>query len=745
MPISAEMQTGRTAEAIKTGPQAPAVGAAPGQPYLHDLVSAVCAPAMSLSGQDGQIRATGAQGLYVGDLRVVSELLLTLGDEEAVPVGHDNDGGPTGCFHGVAKADQPGPDPSLFVRRERALRPTGMVETFTVTSYAAAPVHRRLKVRLSCDLAGTGTVKSGRPGRPEPAQGNAEGLVWAVPGRCTVRVVATPAPTMVDAVRGALAWDAVVAKGQPATISLSVELQEAGAANRAVVTAPAAASSWEVPRVVADDRRLARFVETSTADLAALRMALPARPDDVFLAAGAPWYLTLFGRDSIWAARMLLPLGTGLALGTLRALAGLQGRHVNELTGEQPGKILHELRRGGLHGDGTGPGNDSGHSLPPVYYGTVDATPLWVCLLHDAWLWGAPTEDVGALLGPMQACLRWVRDFGLGREGFVSYVDKLGRGLANQGWKDSHDGVQSRDGRLARAPVSLCEVQGYCYEAARAGAELLDAFGLAGGPEWRRFAAELAERFRSRFWVEDDYGPYPAIALDTEGLPVDSVTSNMGHLLATGILNADEVELVSGRLNSPELNSGFGLRTLATSSAGYNPLSYHCGSVWAHDTAIAISGLARAATATARQAMGSLIEGVIGAAEAFGYRLPELYGGHQRSGANRPLPYPAACRPQAWTAASSVAILTALLGLRPDVPGGRLDVAPLSSPTGITRVEGLVVAGSPVSVQVDGDDGTRVDGPRAEGRPPGWRAPRSAGGRAQGPGEGDAPVDHSPT
>ena len=364
-------------------------------------------------------------------------------------------------------------------------------------------------------------------------------------------------------------------------------------------------------------------------------------------------------------------------------------------------KSLHEVRRHTYDDQPASSGIERPALLPPVYYGTVDATPLWVCLLHDAWRWGMAESEVAPLLAPMQRCLAWLAELGCGPGGFVSYVDESGQGLANQGWKDSWDAVQFRDGRLASAPLALCEVQGYAYEAAIAGAELLDAFALPAADRWREFAAGLAERFRACFWVEDSEGPYPAIALRGDGTPVDSLSSNIGHLLGTGIWDARESDLIARRLHGADLNSGFGLRTLAASSGGFNPVSYHCGSVWAHDTAISVAGLARTPGTAARQAAASLIEGLLSAAESFGYRVPELYGGHERGRRRAPLPYPASCHPQAWSAASSIGILAALLGIQPDVPGGSVRLSPLATPTGLRSVDGLVVGGSLIVVQID--------------------------------------------
>jgi glycogen debranching enzyme len=404
---------------------------------------------------------------------------------------------------------------------------------------------------------------------------------------------------------------------------------------------------------------------------------------------------------------MLLPLGTELAASTLRVLAARQGRVVDSRSAEAPGKILHEVRRAEL--DLAAAGGGSRFSLPPVYFGTVDATPLWVCLLHDAWRWGMPAEQVEELLPHLTSALTWMVQHGdADGDGFLEYVDESGRGLANQGWKDSGDSVQWRDGALADAPIALCEVQGYAYEAAMAGAAVLDAFGRPGGDRWRDWAAQLAARFRSAFWTEDAEGPYPVIALDAAKRPVDTLTSNAGHLLGTGLLDEAESDVVAARMAAPDMDSGFGLRTLSKKAGGFGPLSYHGGSVWPHDTAIVLRGMA--AGGHRREAAG-LIEGLLAAAAAFGNRLPELFAGDARRDVPVPVPYPAACRPQAWAAASAVAVLETVVGLRPDVPGGDSSVAPMSpSPVGALTCSGLRLGGGPVAVETDRDGRpTRVE------------------------------------
>ncbi|MEV6848086.1 hypothetical protein [Actinoplanes sp. NPDC051411] len=273
-------------------------------------------------------------------------------------------------------------------------------------------------------------------------------------------------------------------------------------------------------------------------------------------------------------------------------------------------------------------------------------------------------------------------------DGFLRYVDTTGRGLANQGWKDSHDAVRFHDGRLADPPIALAEVQGYACRAALDGAALLDAFGRPGADRRRAWAAGLAGRFRDAFWVAD--GRFPALALDRDQRPVDALTSNIGHLLGTGLLTAEEESRVAAALATESMSGAYGLRTMSADDRGFAPLSYHCGSVWAHDTAIVAAGLARGGFASAA---ASLIDGLLTAGEAFDFRLPELYAGDPRTTLSRPMPYPAACRPQAWSAAAAILILQAWLGLEPDVPNGVVRLRPLPH---APMVKGLRIAGQPV-------------------------------------------------
>jgi glycogen debranching enzyme len=385
-----------------------------------------------------------------------------------------------------------------------------------------------------------------------------------------------------------------------------------------------------------------------------------------------------------------MPFGTDLALSTLRTLARRQGVGTDPDSEEQPGKILHEVRNTTLQ--------IGGMSLPPVYYGTIDATPLWVCTLVDAWRWGAGADEVAALLPAARRCLEWLVAQSA-QSGWLRYVDRSGTGLANQGWKDSVDSVQYADGRLADPPIALCEVQAYAYEAATGGALLLEAFGEAPVDGLAAWAEDLRARFREAFWVSTPEGGHVAIALDGAGRRVDSVTSNIGHLLGTGILTEDQVARCVEVLAADDLSSGFGLRTLTARSPRYSRLSYHGGTVWPHDTAVAVRGLAREGRVAEAAA---LTAGIVRAAESVAYRLPELYGGDAAVDVAFPTSYPASCRPQAWAAAAPLACLVAATGLAVDVPAGAVSHPPTTSPVlGPFTVRGVRAGDRTLTVSVD--------------------------------------------
>jgi glycogen debranching enzyme len=532
-------------------------------------------------------------------------------------------------------------------------------------------------------------VRIGRGTDPQPARAVDAGLAWRNDDQA-VEVTCTPAPDSVDAEDGRFTWKATLRRGERLTVTCEAR------SSAEAQFAPGGPPPWPADaRVVAPDLRLTRVADRSLADLAGLLMR---DGDDQFLAAGSPWFLTLFGRDSLWAARLLMPFGTDLALSTLRVLARRQGTTEDRDTEEQPGKILHEVRSGDL---------DLGEmTLPPVYYGTVDATPLFVCTLADAWAWGADRDAVRALLPAARRCLEWLIRQSAG-SGWLRYVDSSGHGLANQGWKDSLDSVQFADGRLADPPIALSEVQAYGYEAAVRGAALLAAFGEPEVDGLAAWAEDLRSRFADGFWVDTEPGGHVAIALDGAGVRVDSVTSNMGHVLGTGILDEDRTRRVADVLAGPDMSSGFGLRTLTSRSPRFSRLSYHGGSVWPHDTAVAVRGLARDGFV---DAAASLTAGVVAASEGVAYRLPELYGGDQADDVPFPTAYPAACRPQAWAAAAPLACLVAATGIEVDAPAGTVTVpATVSTRLGAYAVHGIRVGESRLTVRVADEGAVQVD------------------------------------
>jgi glycogen debranching enzyme len=660
------------------------------QPALHELVLCVRAPTAVVGDHSGQLLGLPGHGVLHADVRVLSRAELVFDGHDLEPLRTVHDGTSRGRFIALARGlGDPGPDPTVRVERHRQATVDGLVERIEIRSTAAVPVRTGVRLLLGADLVDMALVKAGGGGAPVAFRATGGGLAW---GRDDLAVTALGegADVVATDTGGELYWQVDLPPRRIATLTWTLRVTDP----TAVVLGASTPVEWSRPEVTADDPRLAALLHQSLDDLAALRLVTADRPGETFLAAGAPWFFTLFGRDSLIAARLLLPLGTELAGSTLRALAGRQGTSVDPATAQAPGKIMHELRRDGFVEP------NSGVTLPAVYYGTIDATLLWVSLLHDAWRWGLPATEVEALLPHAEAALGWLAtDADPDGDGFVEYLDSSGHGLANQGWKDSGDSIRYRDGRLAAPPIALCEVQGYAYEAASKGAALLAAFGRPGADRWLAYADEMAIRFRRTFWVEDATGPYPAVALDGDKRPVDALTSNIGHLVGSGMLNDEEVKAVADRLVAPDMASGFGLRTMSATSGGYSPLSYHCGSVWPHDTVIVAQALADAGQTPAA---ADLVRGLLAAAPAFGYRLPELFGGDSEADLPQPVPYPAACHPQAWAAAAGVGILRVVAGLRPDVPHRTLHIdPPAPSPVGAVSVRGLRLGTGRLDLSLD--------------------------------------------
>jgi glycogen debranching enzyme len=396
-------------------------------------------------------------------------------------------------------------------------------------------------------------------------------------------------------------------------------------------------------------------------DFHALQIPLDGRH---IIAAGIPWFATMFGRDSIIAAYQSLSLNPRLALDTLRLLAERQGREHNDWRDEQPGKILHELRNGEMTRCGEMP-------FSP-YYGSADATPLFLILLSETFNWTADEELVRELLPAAHRALDWIDRYGdLDGDGFVEYLRRSPKGLVNQGWKDSWDANMHRDARVAEPPIALVEVQGYVYDAKYRTASLLRAFGDGNrADKLKKDALELTRRFEKAFWMPQR-GFY-AMALDREKKQLEVISSNPGHLLFTRIVNRERARAIVGRMMRDDMFSGWGWRTLSSEERVFNPLSYHRGSVWPHDNSLIAHGMAlQEFRQPALRCLTTLFQAAMNFRD---YRLPELFCGVQRRDFDEPVHYPVSCSPQAWASGAFFLMLSSVLGIRPSAPRKELNI-----------------------------------------------------------------------
>ena len=453
----------------------------------------------------------------------------------------------------------------------------------------------------------------------------------------------------------------------------------------------------ESPRLLSSCDTLRSSWARSLQDLAALRCVAEGKEDEEVIAAGLPWFMALFGRDSLISGYQTVMFKPDLARGILRALARRQAHQFDDFTEAEPGKILHELRHGELTRFGASPHRP--------YYGTVDATPLFLILLHETWCWSTDGDLVCELEGAAREALRWISDYGDSNgDGYVDYIRRSEAGLDNQGWKDSHNAVLFSDGTLARGPIALCEVQGYVCDAWFRSAELAEHVWKDANlaDELRRRATDLRARFDRDFWMPDR--GYYALALDREGRQVDSITSNAGHLLWSGIVPEERAGAVVERLMDPDgLFSGWGIRTMSKEEDGYNPIEYHNGTVWPHDNSLIACGLHRYGY---QKEAARVASALLDAAAYFQYRLPEVFAGYDRSDTDFPVEYPTASSPQAWASGTIPLLVRTTLGVRPDPVRRELTTAPLLP----REFSDLVIEGVPAF-------GERFDVPAREGNP----------------------------
>jgi glycogen debranching enzyme len=579
---------------------------------------------------------------------------------------------------------------TVNIRRTRVIDGR-LYERIRVRNYNAAAVEFTLNLTFGTDFADIFEVRGlRRATRGKLAQPKADrsSIAFAYAGLDGVfretRISFELEPTEIE-VRGTqvvAAWRLRLEPTQTEMIALVVEPRAANARppdkpfDVAMHELRRSYESWEraCTRVWTDNQLYNSLLARGLRDLRAL--LTPTRHGNL-PAAGIPWFVAPFGRDSLLTCHQTLLLNPDLTRTTLEVLAAFQADEVDEWRDAQPGKILHELRQGELAG-----ANEIPHT---PYYGSIDSTPLWLLLLGTYYRW---TGDLGfcrRLLPNVERALEWVETYGdPDGDGLVEYQRTSPRGLANQGWKDSHDSVVHVDGKLAEGPIALAEVQGYVYLARLRLADVFEALGDGDrAVALRAQAARLKAAFNEAFWVESEQ--YFAMALDGDKRPVATITSNPAHGLYCGVVDPDKAAPLARRLLAPDMFSGWGVRTLSKSAVAYNPMSYHNGSIWPHDNAIIGAGLKRYGFAKATNRLATAMFEM--AVTVDDMRLPELFCGFTRRSPNRPVAYPVACSPQAWAAGAPFLLLQAMLGISADAPGNVLNVGKPQLPGWLNTVE----------------------------------------------------------
>jgi glycogen debranching enzyme len=678
-----------------------------------------------LTDQRGDIRIDGrGLGLYDLDTRILSTSILRLNGSPLTLLRgpHQSDGAD------IIQLTNPelrrNPDDkraaeSSLARRDLSLTRARHIdgdlrELVTVVNYSATVEHLELELGLAVDMADIFEVR----GYPRAARGTLQPIVldgdratFAYDGvdglRRTTTVVAGGAT--LEPVDDSETWPAATVlatwrmslePGARATIGwhVAASVTDEGAppiarrGGQAPTSMPRSSAShaaadrpFDAPRIQSDHELLDRTLVRSLADLATLRNDGPGEGES-YLAAGIPWFATLFGRDSLIASLETVAFMPAVAIATLEVLARLQATRNDPWHDAEPGKIIHEMRTGEMARAGETPHD--------AYYGSIDSTPLWLILLAETHAWTGDDAMLDRLWPNALAALAWIEDSGdLDGDGFVEYQRRSKLGLLNQGWKDSGDSVRHLDGRPAVGPIALAEVQGYVFAAYRSMARLARHRRDLDLAERLDIAAiTLQARFEDAFWLPD--AGFYAMALDGEKRPVASITSNPGQALWTGIIGAERAPIVAERLLAPDMFSGWGIRTFAAGQVGYNPVGYHTGSIWPHDNALIAAGLkASGAADSANLLAGRLIE----SAQWFpDLRLPELFCGFAREDVGAPVAYPVACSPQAWSAAAPFYLLHTMLGLRANAAARRLELLRPTLPEWLAK---LTITGLPV-----GDD-----------------------------------------
>jgi glycogen debranching enzyme len=637
-----------------------------------DLVKILDGNTFVVSDSRGDIEAslTDPTGLFSFDNRFLSTWVLTVDGQRLNPLSVDDLQYFETRFFLVPGTGTVYVDAKLSVIRERAVG-DGFHEELTILNHEDHPVDLAVRFEAASDFADLFEIKDELKKKGRYSAEVENGRLLLGYERETFRretAISASAPAKVDE-HGLTFAAHVEPHGQWTTDLDVVTSATAGGARRrpkyergqkqARPNMARSLERWigEAPKLECDWDSLKSTYRRSLIDLAALRFTPPVLGGGGSLpAAGLPWFMTMFGRDSIFTSLQALPFAPELAETTLRALGEAQGSRVDDFRDEDPGRILHEMRYGEMAAFEERP-----HS---PYYGSADATLLYVVLLDEYERWSGDRKLVRELEREARAALRWIDEYAdLQGNGYIWYQRRNEEtGLENQCWKDSWDSISYRDGRLPGFPRATCELQGYAYDAkvrgARLAREIWKDQDLAADLE--RQAADLKRRFNRDFWVED--GEYFALALDTEGKQVDALASNNGHLLWSGIVDKGKAKAVACHLLGAKLFSGWGVRTLAEGESRYNPIGYHVGTVWPFDTSFIAWGLRRCGF---KEEAARLAQGILEAADLFAGRLPEAFGGYQRGVTKYPVQYPTACSPQAWSTGAPLLLIRTMLGLEP--------------------------------------------------------------------------------
>ncbi|HEU4355119.1 MAG TPA: amylo-alpha-1,6-glucosidase [Actinomycetota bacterium] len=662
------------------------------------------------SDREGNLDHGGSYGLglYARDTRFLSHFRMTIGGRDPVLLSSSSERGY------MSHVDLTNPDlyegdrivvpqQTLNIRRVRVINDR-LFERIRVKNYNGFPVSLEVSFVLGADFADIFEVRgmlSPEHPSPEPPTLEGSGVVFGMTGRDGVRRetrVAFANPPDELRVEGKIvhaSFRLSLGPYQTKLIGLTIQ-PSVGSQTHPELGFDAAVhglrrsyEEWEQAstQVVTDNELFNELLDRSLRDLRALYTWTG---DGHIIAAGIPWYVTVFGRDALIASHQLLTINPRPARETLTFLARHQGSQVDDWRDEQPGRILHEIRRGELAGAGVVP-----HT---PYFGSVDSTPWFLILFGQHLRWTGDLAFAEELLPAAEAALGWIDGYGdLDGDGFVEYLCRSAGGIRNQGWKDSHDSIVHADGRLAEPPIALAEVQAYVFMAKERMADVYRALGREH--EADRLIAqaeELRRRFNQAFWMEDEQ--YFATALDADKRQVRTVTSNPGHGLYCHIVDDDKAAALAKRLLAPDMFSGWGVRTMSKSAIAYNPMSYHNGSVWPHDNALIAAGFKRYGfVRSTNRVATALFDAAI---QADYMRLPELFCGFTRRTPNRPVSYPIACSPQAWAAGSPFLMLQAMLGISARAHVNLLTVNKPHLPTWLNTVEvrNLVVGGSRISL-----------------------------------------------